>query len=85
MDAVCEVPYGSYPGNMQGEYYSDEKHLFQWLEAERDEAGFKAFLAQYVYGVPDFESYLQLCGGLERMVQLRAQELLLPTRGESDG
>jgi glutaconate CoA-transferase subunit A len=84
VDAVCEVPYGSYPGNMQGEYYSDEEHLFLWLDAERDEEGFRAFLTKYVYGVPNFESYLQLCGGLERMKQLRAQELLLPTRGRGD-
>ena len=27
VDAVCEVPYGSYPGNMPGEYFSDEAHL----------------------------------------------------------
>jgi glutaconate CoA-transferase subunit A len=78
VDAVCEVPYGSYPGNMQGEYFSDEEHLCQWLEAERDEADFKSFLKKYVYDVPNFESYLQLCGGIERMKQLRAQELLLP-------
>ena len=24
VDAVCEVPYGSYPGNMAYEYFSDE-------------------------------------------------------------
>ena len=27
VDAVCEVPCGSYPGNMPGEYFSDEEHL----------------------------------------------------------
>jgi glutaconate CoA-transferase subunit A len=80
VDAVCEVPYGSYPGNMQGEYYSDDEHLFRWLEAEKDEAGFKAFLDEYIYGVADFAGYLQLCGGIGRMKQLRAQELLLPAR-----
>jgi glutaconate CoA-transferase subunit A len=63
---------------MQGEYYSDEEHLCLWLEAEGDEAGFKSFLRMYIYDVPDFESYLRLCGGLERIKQLRAQELLLP-------
>ena len=30
---MCEVPYGSYPGNMPGEYYSDEAHLRAWLDA----------------------------------------------------
>ena len=34
VDAVCEVPFGSYPGNMPYEYFSDEDHLRQWLEVE---------------------------------------------------
>ena len=78
VDAVCEVPYGSYPGNMPGEYFSDEDHLRAWLEAEKDEAEFAAFLDKYIYGVPTFEGYLQLCGGEKRMAELRALELLQP-------
>src|SRR5262249_48084979 len=38
VDAVCEVPFGSYPGNMPYEYFSDEEHLRQWLQVEEDEA-----------------------------------------------
>ena len=45
VDAVIEVPYGSYPGNMPDEYFSDEEHLFEWLKVENDEEEFKAFLA----------------------------------------
>jgi glutaconate CoA-transferase, subunit A len=78
VDAVCEVPFGSYPGNMTGEYFSDESHLKAWLGAEKDEAGFKAFLEKHIYGVTDFEAYLRVCGGMERIRELRAQELLLP-------
>ena len=81
VDAVCEVPYGSYPGNMPGEYFSDEDHLRQWLQVERDEAELRAFLKRYIYDVPDFENYLRLCGGMARMKELRAQELLLPGEG----
>jgi glutaconate CoA-transferase subunit A len=77
VDAVCEVPYGSYPGNMPYEYFSDEDHLRQWLQAERDPAAFRAFLEKYVFGVRDFNEYLQLCGGLARLQQLRQHELLL--------
>jgi glutaconate CoA-transferase subunit A len=77
VDAVCEVPYGSYPGNMPYEYFSDEEHLRQWLAAERDPATYEAFLQRYLFGVKDFSEYLQLCGGLARMQQLRQQELLL--------
>jgi glutaconate CoA-transferase subunit A len=83
VDAVCEVPYGSYPGNMAGEYFSDEEHLSRWLQVEKDEKTFRAFLQEYIYGVPDFEGYLQRCGGIARMKELRAQELLLPGRDQS--
>jgi glutaconate CoA-transferase subunit A len=77
VDAVCEVPYGSYPGNMPYEYFSDEEHLKQWLEVEKDLPAFQEFLDKYIYGVRDFNEYLQRCGGLARMQQLRQQEFLL--------
>lgn len=78
VDAVCEVPFGSYPGNMPGEYYSDEEHLRLWLEVEKDEAEFSTFLKKYIFDTPDFESYLRLCGGMNRIRELRALELLVP-------
>ncbi len=75
MDAVCEVPYGSYPGNMPGLYFSDEKHLSKWLEVEKDERSLKAFLDKYIYGVDNFADYFKLCGGRDRVQQLRDIEL----------
>lgn len=75
VDAVCEVPFGSYPGNMPGEYFSDEAHLRQWLEVERDLPGYLRFLEETIFGVPDFHAYLNRCGGLPRIQQLRHQEL----------
>lgn len=77
VDAVCEVPYGSYPGNMPYEYYSDEEHLRRWLEAEKDPVHHAAFLEEYLWGVKDFSDYLQRCGGLPRLQELRRQEFLL--------
>jgi glutaconate CoA-transferase subunit A len=77
VDAVCEVPFGSYPGNMPGEYFSDEDHLKLWLEVERDPAAFNQFLDDHVYGVREFAEYVDLCGGLRRLQQLRRRELLL--------
>jgi glutaconate CoA-transferase subunit A len=77
VDAVCEVPFGSYPGNMPYEYFSDEEHLRRWLEVERDPAAHRAFLDEYLFGVRDFSDYLQKCGGLPRLQQLRRQEFLL--------
>lgn len=74
VDAVCHVPYGSYPGNMAGEYFSDEVHLKAWLDAEQDVEAYRAFLDKYLYGVDCFESYLEICGGEERLAELRRLE-----------
>ncbi|HEV3437908.1 MAG TPA: CoA-transferase, partial [Gemmata sp.] len=77
VDAVCEVPFGSYPGNMPGEYFSDEDHLKLWLEVEKDPAAFNQFLEDHILGVRDFVEYLDRCGGLPRLQHLRQRELLL--------
>ncbi len=76
VDAVCHVPYGSYPGDMPYEYYSDEIHLAEWVEAEKDPASFSAFLNRYIYGTRDFEGYLEAIGGEKRLQALRELELL---------
>jgi glutaconate CoA-transferase subunit A len=76
VDAVCHVPYGSFPGNMPFEYYSDETHLQEWMEAEKDLDVFKAFLDKYIYGTRNFEEYLELVGGKQRMAELAAMEPL---------
>ena len=77
VDAVCEVPFGSYPGNMAYEYYSDEEHLRQWLDAEREFESYRRFLDTYLLGTRDFADYLHRCGGLPRLQELRQQEFLL--------
>ena len=76
VDAVCHVPFGSYPGNMPFEYFSDERHLAEWVEVEQDEARFAAFLDKFIYGVDDFEAYLALAAGEQRLAELRSLEIL---------
>ena len=75
VDAVCEVPCGSYPGNMPYEYYSDETHLREWLDVERDLNGYLEFLDRHLFDVDHFEQYLEVSGGARRMDELRRQEL----------
>ncbi len=77
VDAVVEVPYGSYPGNMPGEYYSDERHLAEWLKVERDLDAFAEFLQQNILGVDEFQAYLERNGGIDRLRELRRLELLI--------
>jgi len=74
VDAVCEVPFGSYPANMPGEYYSDEEHLRRWLEVERDLTQFCAFTEEHIFGTRDFDAYLEKCGGARRIAELRKIE-----------
>lgn len=76
VDAVCHVPYGSYPGEMPYEYTSDEIQMAEWLEAERSDETLDAFVQKYIHGTPDFDAYLALSGGLERMPELQKQEPL---------
>lgn len=75
-DAVCLVPYGSYPGEMPYEYTSDEQHFTEWIEAERDPASLAAFLKHYIYDTKDFEEYLHLACSDEHLQELKQREPL---------
>ncbi len=75
VDAVCHVPYGSYPGNMPYDYYSDEQHLREWLTVERDHASYLEFIERLIFSTVNFDEYLRRCGGIERLPRLRRQEL----------
>lgn len=76
VDAVIEVPFGSYPGNMPGEYYSDETHISEWLKTEKDPETFKAFIDKNIHNTKDFYEYLELNGGMEKIKELRKIEHL---------
>jgi glutaconate CoA-transferase, subunit A len=77
VDAVCEAPYGAYPGAMPYEYFSDEDHLKKWLTVQNDPAAFAAFLKENIHECPDHASYIERQGGAVKLNELRAKELLL--------
>jgi glutaconate CoA-transferase subunit A len=77
VDAVCEVRYGAYPGTMAYEYFSDEEHLREWLNVQKDPEEFRRFLARNIYECPDHYEYIRRNGGIEKMNKLRQKELLL--------
>lgn len=76
VDAVCEVPYGSYPGNMLGEYFSDEEHLREWMKVEQDADEFKKFLDKNIFGCKDHFEYIEKNGGLRKLQMLRQKEMM---------
>ena len=77
VDAVCEVPYGAYPGTMPYEYFSDEEHLKEWMAVEKDSEMFKAFLDKNIYGCANHEDYIARNGGSTKIRELRAKEMLI--------
>ena len=76
VDAVVQIPYGSYPGNMPGKYYLDIEHLNEWNEAEKDPAQLEKFMDKYIYGVKDWNEYIERCGGKKRLAELKSIELV---------
>ncbi len=75
VDAVCEVPYGAYPGLMPYEYFSDEPHLKEWLRVENEPDEYSRFVEEYIYGCKNHGEYVDKCGGRARMMELRRIEL----------
>jgi len=75
VDAVIEAPHGSHPGNMPHEYYFDEEHIRSYMKAGADETTLKEYLDRWVYGVRDFDEYLDLVG-TKKLNELRRLEEL---------
>lgn len=67
---------------MPGKYYYDEEHISEWLKASKTDEGTKDYLDKYVYGVEDFNGYLEAVGGmrkfeyLTKVEQLRAEPVI---------
>jgi glutaconate CoA-transferase subunit A len=76
VDAVCEVPYGSYPGNMYAEYFSDEEHLREWLRVEENTEEFKKFIEKNIYSCKDHFDYIEKNGGMHKLLKLREKEFM---------
>jgi len=77
VDAVCEVPYGAYPGTMPYEYFSDEEHLKLWLHVEKDPGELRSFLQRNIFDCTNHAEYIARNGGLQKLQELRAKEWLL--------
>jgi len=59
VDAVVHEPYGAHPSYTQGYYDRDNRFYLEWDRVSRDEASTRAWLDEWVYGVPDRAAYRQ--------------------------
>jgi glutaconate CoA-transferase, subunit A len=76
VDAVCEVPYGAHPTLMPYQYYFDENHIREWMTLAKTAEGAQEYFEKYVFGVADFDEYLEKISGLKTLSQLKQVELL---------
>ncbi|PNR92279.1 CoA transferase subunit A [Petrotoga sp. 9PWA.NaAc.5.4] len=80
VDAVIEVPFGSYPGNMPYEYFLDSDYIRNWIEAEKDVEEYKTFINKNIFECKNFYDYLNVNGGFEKMKMLRNIEYMIDNK-----
>jgi glutaconate CoA-transferase subunit A len=81
VDAVVEVPFGSYPHECHGLYDANFAHFDTYVSGvkEKGENGVKDFLDEFVFATKDFEEFLnRFRPGTLIEAQRGAQELTAP-------
>lgn len=71
--SVCHVPHGSHPTMNLDVTATDEEHFALYAKLSKSKNDFKYYLDKYVYGVANFEEYLNLVG-LEHVKSLERGE-----------
>jgi glutaconate CoA-transferase subunit A len=62
VDAVCHVPYCAHPSYTQGYYDRDNAFYLEWDRLSAESERVKAWLDEWVFGVPDRPAYWQKLG-----------------------
>ena len=71
VDAVVVEPWGAHPSYAQGYYDRDNDFYVAWDKIARDEASFKRYLDEFVYGVPDRGAYMRKNAGLAERLKAK--------------
>ncbi|HSB72949.1 MAG TPA: CoA-transferase [Candidatus Methylomirabilis sp.] len=70
VEAIVEAPFGAHPGSCDGYYDEDEEHMRYYQACSKEPGGFKAYAAEYIYGVKDHWDYLQKAVTVQRLFNL---------------
>ncbi|HEX2980634.1 MAG TPA: CoA-transferase [Anaerolineaceae bacterium] len=62
VDAVVHVPYCAHPSYTQGYYDRDNEFYLQWDKISESADAVRAYLDEWVYGLPDRDAYWQKLG-----------------------
>jgi glutaconate CoA-transferase, subunit A len=74
VDAVCHVPYAAHPSYTQGYYDRDNDFYIEWDQISESPEAIRAYLAEWVYGLPDRAAYW------EKISPETRTRLLVPSR-----
>ena len=76
VNAIVKVPYGAHPYACYRYYDYDPEFLHLYHKQAEDDASFKEFLHEYIYGVSNWEEYLEKIGGEKKLRMLKADKKL---------
>jgi glutaconate CoA-transferase subunit A len=62
VDAVCHVPYCAHPSYTQGYYDRDNSFYLEWDRLSESPGSLRAYLEEWVYGLPDRAAYWEKLG-----------------------
>lgn len=62
VDAICEAPFGAYPGSCDTVHDEDEDEIAAWFAAGRDPDRWREYLRRTVLDVPDHDAFLAAVG-----------------------
>lgn len=62
VSAVCHVPYAAHPSYTQGYYDRDNTYYLEWDKRSATAEGVRAWLDEWVYGLPDRAAYWDKLG-----------------------
>jgi hypothetical protein len=75
VDAVVHVPFGAYPGTVQGRYSSDPEHVVECFGAMM-QGNLKPYLEKWVYSVNSHEETLEQRVGWKKIKELQRRETI---------
>lgn len=80
VDAVVQVPFGCHPLFVAGKYWSDIPFRRNFMMADNTQENFEQWLNEWVYGVNDFEEYLDKVGkdNLAKLVEMELDNYNIP-------
>jgi hypothetical protein len=76
VDVVVEIPYACHPTNMPGMYYVDIDHMKEYVAAAKNQSTLDEYYNKYIFGVENFDEYLEQIGGKKRLKYLEDLEHL---------